>query len=171
MKAYFSPFLFPLKKCMRTCSTRKMVPSTETFTAQQLKEARQEFNNLKKLMETCQSLSKDIEAGKCDFNSILACLYAIEKNPMYKFLAERDSVLKQTIDVTFLRLRNVGGIMMMSNQHQEMNEKEKEEVKELDVKMKELDDLIKTRNINEPDLKRKLEEIIEEEDEEKEKPL
>lgn len=148
---------------MRTCSTEKMTPSPEMFTAQQLKEARQEFQNLKKLLETCQQLSQDIGSGKCDFNAILACLYSIEKNPMYKFLAERDSTLKQTIDVTFLRLRNVGGIMMAANENEEMNEEEKKEVKKFNDKMEGLDELIKEKNINEKDLKRKLEEILEEE--------
>jgi len=136
---------------------------TEMFTAQQLKEAREEFNSLKKLMMNCQELSKDNGGGKCDFNSILACLYSIEKNQMYKFLAERDPTFKQIIDVTFLRLRNVGGIMEMANHHEELSSKEEEEFKK---DLEGLDNLIMEKNISsEQDLKRKLEEILEEDEE------
>lgn len=142
-----------------------VVPSnTEKFTAQELKEARHEFQKLKKLLDTCQQLSLDIGSGKCDFNAILTCLYAIERNPMYHFLAKHDSTLKQIIDITFLRLRNVGGVMMMANKHEEMNEDEKKEVKEFETSMEELDKLVEERELDENKLKRKLEEIVEEED-------
>lgn len=142
-------------------------PSTETFSAQELKEARHEFQKLKKLMNTCQVLSQDISKGDCDFNAILACLYAIERNPMYNFLAEKDDVFKQIIDVTFLRLRKVGGIIQLSNKYEEnmMTEKEKKEMEKLDNNVKELESFVNEKKLNELDLKRKLEEIIDEDEE------
>lgn len=152
----------------------------EKFTAQQLKEARKEFNELRGLLETCQTLSNKIGQGHCDFNAILACLYSIEKNPMYKFLSERDPVLKQVIDVTFLKLRNVGGIIRLSNIHDSEEEikkmKKDMDIEDFDEKMKELDELVEERKIVEPltvekeedpSKKRKLEEIKEEKEDEK----
>lgn len=149
-----------------------VVPSkTETFTAQELKEARHEFQKLKKLLDTCQKLSVKIGSGEMDFDAVLACLYSIEKNSMYHFLAERDPVLKQIIDVTFLRLRNAGGIMMMANKHEEMNKEENKEVKEFETKMEELNSLVEERGLNENELKRKLEEIVEEDEKKAEKEV
>jgi len=148
---------------MQSCSTEKKMnpPPPEMFTAKELKEAREEFKNLKTLLDHCQKLSQDIETGKCDFNAILACLYAIEKNSMYTFLSERDSTLKQIIDVTFLRLRNVGGIIMVANKHEKMTKEEETEVEKMENDMQGLNELIEEKGITEADLKRSLEKMLE----------
>ena len=130
------------------------LPPPEKFTAQQLKEAREEFKTLKSLLDKCSQLSQGIESGKCDFDEILCCLYQIEKSPMYQFLAAQDPNLKQTIEVVFLRIRNVGGIISLSNAH---DEKTREK---LDESMKKLDEFIEAKEIKEePGLKRSFAEL------------
>lgn len=130
------------------------VPPPEKFSAQQLKEAREEFRNLKSLLDKCSQLSQGIESGKCDFDEILTCLYEIQKSPMYQFLSAQDPNLKQTVEVVFLRIRSVGGVISLSNQY---DEKTKEH---LDESMKELDEFIETKKIKEePGLKRSFAEL------------
>jgi len=137
-------------------------PPSEKFTSAQLKEARKQFNELRELLATCSKLSQGIEDKRCDFDAILTCLYAIENHPMYKFLSVQDPSLKQVIDVTFLRLRNVGGIISLSMKH---DEAESEETKKLEAQMKKLDKVIEAKGDIEGNLKRKIEEIEEEEKE------
>jgi len=122
------------------------VPPPEKFTAAQLKEARGEFRTLKSLLDKCSQLSQGIESGKCDFDEILCCLYEIQKNPMYQFLAAQDPILKQTVEVVFIRIRNVGGIISLSDHHDE------EATKRLDESMKELDEFIEVKEIKEEPL-------------------
>jgi len=134
---------------------------TEKFTSQQLKEARKQFNELRDSLALCSQLSQKIGNGKCDFDEILACLYTIEKNPMYSFLSSQDPSLKQIIDVTFLRLRNVGGIVALSMQH---DEAEAEETRKMEETMKELDAVVDAKGDIEGALKRTFEEIMEDDE-------
>ena len=137
---------------------------SEKFTMAQLKEARKEFNELRGLLQDCQRLSAKIGQGKCDFDGILACLYAIEKNPMYNFLAANDASLKSIIDMTFYRLRNVGGIISLSMAEDAKNEEDEKEKVLMDEKVKELDKIVEDRKLEELSRKRNLEVLLEEED-------
>ena len=135
-------------------------PPPEKFTGAQLKEAREEFKRLKSLLDKCSTLSLSIGTGKCDFDSIITCLYEIQKNPMYQFLAARDPVLEQSIDVVFLRLRDVGGIIACSNEYDEAARRT------MDDSMKDLNDFIEEKKIKEePGLKRSFAELEGDDDE------
>jgi hypothetical protein len=136
---------------------------TEHFTGAELKEARKQFNDLREQLNYCSQLSKNISKGKFDFDEILTCLYTIEKNPMYNFLSKHDPTFKSIIDVTFLRLKNVGGVIRVS---MNQDEAEAKETKKLEKDMEKLEALVEAKGDIEGNLKRTFDKIVELEQEE-----